>query len=172
MEYVLLSNVWRYVLFKFDLHRGLKGTNQAKLIEFYDHFSWLDYLLFQKVCIQYLISKWITTANTCPILVVGKNMVIEDIIRSGHNETQYVYRDVVRFSCVEGYEVEGDEHAACNTNGQWTSRPPTCRRKYVSACRIFKILHFFKCLTFSFMLRSDIVFSKTLSLTSHSESLN
>ena len=63
------------------------------------------------------------------MLVVGEKVVIED----GTNQTQYVYRDVVHFSCIEGYEPDGSEHAVCNANGQWTSRPPTCQREYVPA---------------------------------------
>ena len=64
------------------------------------------------------------------MLVIRENVVIEDIVR-GNNQTGYVYQDVVRFSCIDGYKLNGDKYAGCNANGQWTSRPPLCQREFL-----------------------------------------
>ena len=71
--------------------------------------------------------------NACPMLVVDGNVVVEDIIRS-ENQAQYVYGDVVNFSCTEGHQLDGSDSTVCNADGRWTSRPPTCQRMFCVSC--------------------------------------
>ena len=71
--------------------------------------------------------------NTCPMLVVDEDVIVEDVIRS-ENQAQYVYGDVVQFSCTEGHQLDGSESTVCNADGRWTSRPPTCQRMFCVSC--------------------------------------
>ena len=63
------------------------------------------------------------------MLVVDEDVVVEDTIRSD-NQSQYVYGDVVYFSCIKGFELDGSSSTICKADGRWTSIPPTCHRKY------------------------------------------
>lgn len=44
----------------------------------------------------------------------------------------FSYDSVCEYTCVEGYELKGSTTTSCTATREWTSRPPTCEREYLS----------------------------------------
>lgn len=38
----------------------------------------------------------------------------------------YSFGDEIYYSCVDGYELRGNPHRICNSDGKWTGLPPIC----------------------------------------------
>ena len=51
------------------------------------------------------------------------------LVMTGHNDTrqEHVYNDLMRFSCEDGYELEGHVLLRCEESGRWSGLPPTCQ---------------------------------------------
>ena len=47
-------------------------------------------------------------------------------INGGMNGTIYTYNSVIRYSCNDGYMVNGSEVIVCRANGTWSDGVPTC----------------------------------------------
>ncbi|RLU26420.1 hypothetical protein DMN91_000214 [Ooceraea biroi] len=40
--------------------------------------------------------------------------------------TSYLYGDEIQYSCADGYELRGNPHRICNSDGKWFGQPPIC----------------------------------------------
>lgn len=38
----------------------------------------------------------------------------------------YLYGDEIHYSCADGYELRGNPHRICNSDGKWFGQPPIC----------------------------------------------
>lgn len=38
----------------------------------------------------------------------------------------YSFEDEIHYSCAEGYELRGNPHRICNSDGKWLGLPPIC----------------------------------------------
>uniref|UniRef100_A0AAQ5Y7L8 Sushi domain-containing protein n=1 Tax=Amphiprion ocellaris TaxID=80972 RepID=A0AAQ5Y7L8_AMPOC len=70
---------------------------------------------------------WMDSLPVCEVLKCDPPADITDGKFSPHKES-YEYLEVVQYSCVNDYTLNGSKSLSCSTDGKFTPDPPTCTR--------------------------------------------
>ena len=72
---------------------------------------------------SFIIIYWRALVIHCPHLVPPE--------RGSKSSNETKFGTTVSFSCIEGYEIDGNSRLTCLSTRNWTSSEPNCSRKHV-----------------------------------------
>lgn len=71
------------------------------------------------------VGVWSPSPPTCQKINCPQPNVLYGVIDSGLKAT-YKYKDTVRFACVKGTNLRGENTVSCEADGNWHPSPPVC----------------------------------------------
>ncbi|XP_076814750.1 IgGFc-binding protein-like [Clavelina lepadiformis] len=71
----------------------------------------------------------IKVGSECRYIICEEPELPEQVSIRPPNALRRVFRDVVFYSCPQGFHQEGSNRATCQRDGTWSHSPPTCKRE-------------------------------------------